>query len=78
LCANAVRSLAILLEPFLPFSTEKLWNQLNLQGSVHEQEWNSISKLRLKSGHNIKKPEILFKKIEDEDIKKQKSKLKGG
>jgi len=78
LCVNAVRSLAILLEPFLPFSIEKLWDQLNLQGSVHEQEWDSISKLMVKSDHNIKKPEILFKKIEDEDIKKQKSKLKGG
>jgi methionyl-tRNA synthetase len=78
LCANAVRSLAVLLEPFLPFSVEKLWEILNLPGNVHEQEWDSISKILLKPGHKIKKPEILFKKINDEDIKTQKEKLKGG
>jgi len=78
LCINAVRSLAILLEPFLPFSTEKLWKELNLSGSVHEQDWASISKILIKPNHKIDKPQILFKKIENEEIKKQKQKLKKG
>ena len=76
LAVNACRSLAILLEPFIPFSCENLWKQLNLQGSVHEQEWNSISKFLIEPGHEIIKPKILFKKIEDEEIKKQKKKLR--
>jgi methionyl-tRNA synthetase len=76
LCINAVRSLAILLEPFLPFSIERLWRQLNIQESLHDQGWSSISKFIIKPGHKINKPEILFKKIEDEEIKKQKDKLK--
>lgn len=76
LAVNASRSLAILLEPFIPFSCENLWKQLNLQGSVHEQEWDSISKFLIGPGHKIKKPKILFKKIEDEEIKKQKKKLR--
>jgi len=78
LSTNAVRSLAIMLEPFLPFSTEKLWKQLNLIDSVHKQSWNSISKILIEPGHKINKPQILFKKVEDEEIKKQKNKLKGG
>ncbi len=78
LCVNAVRSLAVLLEPFLPFSTEKLWKQINLSGSVHDQSWGSISKVLIEPDHKINEPKILFKKIEDEDIKKQKNKLKGG
>jgi methionyl-tRNA synthetase len=78
LCVNTVRSLAILLKPFLPFSAEKLWEQLNLRGSVHDQNWDSISKMLIESGHKINKPQILFKKIEGEEIKKQKDKLKGG
>jgi methionyl-tRNA synthetase len=77
-CVNAVRSLAILLEPYLPFSAEKLWKVLNLEGSVHEQKWDSISKMILKQDHKIDKPKILFKKIEDKEIKKQKNKLKKG
>jgi methionyl-tRNA synthetase len=64
LSINAVRSLAILLEPFIPSSAEKLWQYLNLDGSVHKQKWDSASQIKIKSGHKINKPEILFKKIE--------------
>lgn len=75
LCINAVRSLAILLMPYTPFSTEKLWQQLNLEGSVHEQSWSSASELKIQSGNKINKPKILFRKIDEEEIKKQKEKL---
>ena len=75
LCANAVKSLAILLEPYLPFSAEKLWKQLNLKKSVHKQGWSSASKLTIKSGHKINKPRVLFRKVRDEEIKREKEKL---
>ena len=75
LCINAVRSLAILLEPYLPFSTEILWKQLNLQGSVHKQRWDSASRLTIRSGHKISKPRILFEKVKDEETKEEKEKL---
>lgn len=68
LSINAVRNLAILLEPFLPYSAEKLWKLLNLETSVHEQNWDSTSKLQIKSDHRINKPEILFRKIEEKKI----------
>jgi len=75
LCVNAVRSLAVLLEPYIPFSSEKLWEQLNLPGSVHKQDWNSASQLKIESGHQINQPKVLFQKIPDEDIEKEKKKL---
>lgn len=62
--ANLVRSLAILIEPFLPFTAEKLWQQLNLEGSVHEQNFENVGKLELKPGHKIAVTEPLFKKFE--------------
>jgi methionyl-tRNA synthetase len=65
------------LEPFLPFSAQKLWDQLKIKKSLYEQGWDSISKTLIEPGHDINKPEILFKKIEEEEIKKQKVKLKG-
>jgi len=73
---NATRSLAIVLEPFLPHSTETLWSILGLNGSVHEQNWESASLLDIDPDHAIRKPEILFKKIEDSEIEKQLTKLK--
>jgi len=65
LCSNAVRCLAILLEPFLPSSAEKLWKLLGYDDSVHKQDWLSASQLRLQPGWQIRKPEILFKIIEE-------------
>jgi len=75
LCVNAVRSLAILLEPYTPFSAEKLWQQLNLEGSVHKQDWNSASQLKIESGHQNNQPQVLFQKVQDEEIEKERQKL---
>jgi len=72
---NAVRSLAILLEPFIPFSAENLWQQLNLNGSVHLQDWDSASEPKIKSGHQINEPKILFQRVPEEVTKKEKEKL---
>jgi methionyl-tRNA synthetase len=64
LSVNAVRCLAILLEPFLPSSAEKIWKLLGYDDSVHGQDWLSASKLMLQPGWQIRKPEIIFKIIE--------------
>jgi methionyl-tRNA synthetase len=58
-----VKALTILLEPFLPFTAEKMWALLNLPGSIHEQKWEEID-VTLASNHVINKPEPLFRKID--------------
>ena len=65
-------NLTILLEPFLPFSMEKLRGWLNLGKKAWQEAGN---KDLLLPGHKIGKPSLLFEKIEDEDIKKQIDKL---
>jgi methionyl-tRNA synthetase len=67
--------LAILSEPFLPKTSKKLENILNLK----RIDWNHISKTKflINSGHLINEPELIFRKIEDEEIEKQLNKLKG-
>ena len=69
-------SLAVIMEPFMPFSAEKLWNMLNAPDSHRQQRWDSISNLRLVDGHPLGKREILFEKIEDEIIEEQIAKLR--
>ena len=76
LCINAARTLSILLTPYTPFSASKLWQQLNLAGSVHEQQWQSGSELKIKSGHKISQPSVLFEKIEDKLIEQEKKLLR--
>lgn len=75
IAVNAVRSLSIGLFPFLPESAEKIWNQLNMQGKVSDQKWESISEFGVKPNHRIGDVFPLFKKVEDADIQKYKAKL---
>lgn len=74
---NAVRSLAVLLEPFIPFSCEKIWAQLKLgSGSVHQQVWESAKDIRaVPAGHELGKVEPIFRKIEAKEIEQWKNKL---
>jgi methionyl-tRNA synthetase len=68
-------ALSVLMEPFLPFSAEKLWSMLNLPGSHRDQQWPAIPGLRIPDHHPLGKREILFRKIEDETIEDQIAKL---
>jgi methionyl-tRNA synthetase len=68
-------ALAVLMEPFLPFSAEKLWRMLNAPGLHRNQRWSDIPNLRISDGHPLGKREILFGKIEDEVIEAQIAKL---
>lgn len=68
-------ALSSLCEPFLPFTSQKLNRILNLnQGDI---SWKNISETSdlIKSGHTIGQAELLFDKIEDEQIQKQLDKL---
>ncbi len=73
-------ALAILSEPFLPFTSEKLKNMLNVRSSAVETllSWNDVSSKSelLKHGHKVNNAELLFSKIEDEQIEHQLNKLK--
>jgi methionyl-tRNA synthetase len=68
LCLQAVRSLAILLEPVLPFTAQRIWSMLNLPSSPSASGWMSATDAGLADGHALGRPEILFTKIEDEVI----------
>jgi methionyl-tRNA synthetase len=72
---NAVRSLAISLYPFLPESSQKIWEQLGMAGSVSEQSWSSMSEIKIPEGHKIGTASPLFKKIETADIEAHKARL---
>lgn len=65
--------LAVLSEPFLPFTSNKLKNMLNLEPLA----WNDISEkdILIADGHQIGKAELLFSKIEDKTIEAQLAKL---
>jgi methionyl-tRNA synthetase len=66
-------ALAILSEPFLPFTSSKLCNILDIKinnWNLEFENWNLT-----KPGHQIGPAEILFAQIEDAEIQKQIDKL---
>jgi methionyl-tRNA synthetase len=69
-------ALAVLMEPFLPFSAEKLWSMLNAPGSHRDQRWRDIPNLRLSADQPLGKRIILFEKIDDRAIEIQIDKLR--
>lgn len=77
LALQIATGLAVLSEPFLPFTSDKLKNILAVRSSAVESSWNDVSSKEtlLPSGHQINKAELLFRKIEDTEIQAQLDKL---
>ena len=72
LCLQLTANLAIAFEPFLPFSSKKLREMLNIESF----EWEQLGSTDLlKAGHQLGEPALLFEKIEDEVIQRQLDKL---
>ena len=74
-CLQVSRTVAVLMAPFMPFTAQRLWQLLNLEGEVQAQVWDEPGSNSLSPGHELNKPEILFSKIEDEVIEKEIGKL---
>jgi len=70
-------ALATLCEPFLPFTSTKLKNILNINSTKLETSWNEVAtkSVLLPANHTIGKGELLFSKIEDSTIQIQLDKL---
>ena len=64
-------TLSFLCEPFLPHTSKKLKNLLNLDSG----NWDTINHELIKENHKIKAHEHLFRKIEDQEIEYQLNKL---
>ncbi len=67
-------ALSSLCEPFLPFTAKKLSRILKIESPLN---WNTIAQNSdlIPAGHQIGEAELLFAKIEDEEIQKQIDKL---
>ncbi|WP_209402567.1 methionine--tRNA ligase [Pseudozobellia sp. WGM2] len=69
--------LAVLGEPFLPFTSSKLKEILAVRSSAVETSWNDVSEKEtlLEADHKINQSQLLFRKIEDSEIQTQLDKL---
>ena len=91
-CANTVHvslqvcaALSILMEPVLPDAAHRLQNMLrlsNVRSSTPDDDpndaigWDDAAAPIVEEGHTLNEPEILFEKIDDDDIEAQIEKLR--
>jgi methionyl-tRNA synthetase len=66
--SNLVAGLAVLLNPFLPFSSQEIWDQLGFKEPLAKSGWSSFTELKVEAGRKIPQPRPVFKKVEDEDL----------
>ncbi len=70
--AQIMAKLAIVGELFIPFSSIKLCNMLNME----KKNWSAVKEEQiLNIGHQFNKPDLLFERIDDEVINNQTKKL---
>lgn len=75
ICLQLTANLTILINPFLPFTAKKLLYMMKVVDKM--LEWQNAGRMDLlKVGYSLRAPELLFRKIEEEEITLQLEKLK--
>lgn len=76
LLINVVKGLAVMMAPFTPRASAKLWNMMNLGREIPRGAMKKAFEVEILEGHTIKKPEPLFRKLPSEFLKKVDRMLK--
>ncbi|HEV3251303.1 MAG TPA: methionine--tRNA ligase subunit beta, partial [Puia sp.] len=77
ICLQLTANLAILINPFLPATAKKMIGLLKVVDKI--LEWENAGKSKLLSvGYSLREPQLLFRKIEDSEIRFQVEKLRSG
>ncbi|RPI02761.1 MAG: methionine--tRNA ligase [Calditrichaeota bacterium] len=76
ICLNICAHLALLMAPVLPFSAQKLWRMLGLDGDVNEQGWDDLKIDQLPPRHKLGDLYILFRKMEESEIEPEIERLR--
>ena len=75
LCLQLTANLTILVNPFLPNTAKKMLHMMKVVDKM--LDWENAGKIKLLSvGYSLRPPELLFRKIEDEEVKAQIQKLR--
>lgn len=77
LCLQLTANLAIFINPFLPNTAKTMLHMMKVVDKM--LEWENAGSMKLLSvGYTLREPQLLFRKVEDDEIKTQIEKLKSG
>jgi methionyl-tRNA synthetase len=75
LCLHCIKSLALVAAPLIPESAQMIWQMLGQRSDIAKESWEGIQKMALAAGQKVAPPQVLFRKIEDDEISRQIEKL---
>lgn len=70
-CFECLKVLALISFPIIPVTAEKVWRLLGYTSPLAQADWNGVIETPIPSGQTILAPQILFQKIEDQQIEQE-------
>lgn len=75
-CMDCLKALALASFPIIPETASKVWRMLGFSDPLDKGDWEEIARRKIKAGQILNPPEILFKRVENEQIDAEIAKLK--
>lgn len=75
-CLECLKCLALISSPIIPETADKVWKFLGYVSQLENGNWKQIVETAVPAHQQLQEPQILFKKIEDEQIQQELDKLK--
>ncbi len=76
ICAQAVYAFGVLLAPFIPETSEKILDFLNVSEKLTPLSWDNINEDALKAGQKINTPKPLFQKLDINEMQENLEKIR--
>lgn len=70
-CLECLKALALVAYPIIPESAEKVWKMLGYKVPLYQLGWEMVVCESVPVDQQLKEPQILFTKVEDEQIEKE-------
>ncbi len=75
-CLECLKRLALVSSPIIPEAAQKLWEMLGYTTTLSKENWDKVIKEEIPEERALPQPQVLFKRVENELIEEQESKLK--
>ncbi len=72
---ECIKNLSLVASPIIPKSAQKIWHMLGFTTELAKENWGKIHSTPIPTDQKINELEILFRKVEDEEIREQINKL---
>lgn len=77
-CLEVVKTLAVVTFPVIPTAAQAIWDMLAMETPLADIRWKAAVETPLEAGHRVGTPQILFRRVEDEEIEGEIEKIRHG